>query len=191
MKGELARLFLIFKLHCIEVEKGKLQQQMVMGCPNLSLDQVTLHLKSIAGLRELEITTQEPEGLVRQAESLLEAIKREPEFVVPPATRTASESVAVARAPEPRLYGPYLFRGMEEREIQTELARIRTENPGMDLAGATRRLSELYPELFSTEAEVAAMNAPLPGLATGVYEEQKGGGYKLFIKPIGSTTTVD
>ena len=117
MKGELARLFLIFKLHCIEVEKGKLQQQMVMGCPNLSLDQVTLHLKSIAGLRELEITTQEPEGLVRQAESLLEAIKREPEFVVPPATRTASESVAVSSEPKPRLYGPYLFRG-DHRIVQ-------------------------------------------------------------------------
>jgi hypothetical protein len=91
--------------------------------------------------------------------------------------------------PLPRLYGPYLFRGLEQYEIEAELSRIRTSEPGLDMAGATRRLAELHPELLSTEAEVRQMiNKPLERLNTGVYEEQKGGGYKLFVEPIGSTT---
>jgi hypothetical protein len=188
VRGEFSRLFLIFKLWQIEREKQRLLGRMISGAPVLSVEQVVINLRSIVELSRLEVNAQSVEALVGQAERLLEAIQREPEFVVPPATRTASESVAVSSASEPRLYGPYLFRGMNEREIQTELARIRTENPGMDMAGATRRLSELHPELFSTEAEVTAMNAPLSGLATGIYEERKGGGYKLYVEPIGSTT---
>jgi hypothetical protein len=100
VKGEFGRLHLIFKLWRVEIEKRKLSAEMVSGCPNLSLEHVCLHLKVIAGLRELEITAQEPEGLVRQAEGLLEAIQRESEFVVPPASGSASESVAAAPAPE-------------------------------------------------------------------------------------------
>jgi hypothetical protein len=77
------------------------------------------------------------------------------------------------------LYGPYLFRGLEQYEIEAELSRIRTSEPGLDMAGATRRLAELHPELFSTEAEVRQMiNEPLEGLSSGVYEEQKSGGFR-------------
>jgi hypothetical protein len=189
VRGEFSRLHLIYKLWRVSQEKERLSVQMVTGCPNISLEQVCLHLKTIAGLRELEMTAGEPGGLILQAERLLEAIQREPEFVVPPASGNASESVAVTREPvAERLYGPHLFRGMDEREIQSELSRIRTANPGLDLAGATRRLAEAHPELFSTEAEVAAMNAPLDALKSGVYEEQKSGSYKLYVQPIGSTT---
>jgi hypothetical protein len=111
---------------------------------------------------------------------------------VPPATPIVSGGIAAARAPIPRLYGPYLFRGMEQFEIEAELARIRTEEPGLDLAGATRRLAELNPELFVTEAEMRQMiSEPLDGLATGVYEQGQSGGYKLYVEPIGSTNTID
>jgi hypothetical protein len=190
VRGEFSRLHLIFRLHCIEVEKRKLLEQMVPGAPILSIEAVVINLRSIAELSRLEVNAQSVEGLVPQAERLLEAIQREPEFVVP-VTRTASEGVAVAKAPEPRLYGPYLFRVMEEWEILTELARIRTENPGMDLAGATRHLAELHPELFVTEGEMRKMiSEPLDGLSTGVYEHEQGGGYKLCAAPIGSTHEV-
>jgi hypothetical protein len=78
---------------------------------------------------------------------------------------------------------------MEQFEIEAELKRIRTLDPGLDLAGATRRLAELHPELFVTEAEMLKMiSEPLDGLASGVYQEQKSGGYKLYVEPIGSTT---
>jgi hypothetical protein len=188
VRGEFSRLFLIFKLHRVEVEKRRLQGQMVAGCSNLSLEQVCLHLKTIASLQQLEITAQDVAGLLGQAEKLLGAVAADSDFNVPPAMSSASEKVARAPLPE-RLYGPYLFRGMDEREIAAELSWIRTSEPGMDMAGATRRLAETHPELFSTEAEVRQMiNEPLEGLNTGVYEEQKGGGYKLFVEPIGPTT---
>ena len=160
---------------------------MVPGAPILSIEAVVINLRSIVQLSRLEVNAQSVEALVSQAERLLERIAAEVDFVVPPPMPAASEGVIVARVSEPRLYGPYLFRGMDEREIQTELARIRTENPGLDLAGATRRLSELHPELFSTEEEVMEMNKPLDALKTGIYEQEKGGEYKLFVKPIGST----
>lgn len=164
VRSEFSRLHLIFRLHRISVEKRLLLEKMVPGSPILSVEQVVVNFKSITELFHLEVNAQSVEALVPQAERLLERVAAEADFVVPPATPSASEGIAVARASEPRLYGPYLFRGMEQFEIEAQLKRIRTLDPGLDLAGATRRLAELHPELFSTEAEVAAMNAPLPGL---------------------------
>jgi hypothetical protein len=162
---------------------------MVPGSPILSIEQVVINLRSIGELSRLEVNAQSVEALIPQAERLLERIAAEMDFVVPPVRPTASEGVAVARASEPRLYGPYLFRKMEQFEIEAEMKRIRTENPGLNLAGATWRLAELHPELFVAEAEMRKMiSEPLSGLLTGVHEKEKGGDYKLYVEPIGSTT---
>ena len=117
VRGEFSRLHLIFRLHCIEVEKRKLLEQMVPGAPILSIEAVVINLRSIVELSRLEMSVQSVGALIPQGERLLEAIQTEPEFVVPPATRTASESVAVSSEPKPRLYGPYLFRG-DHRIVQ-------------------------------------------------------------------------
>jgi hypothetical protein len=83
----------------------------------LSIEAVVINLRSIVELSRLEMSVQSVGALIPQGERLLEAIQTEPEFVVPPATRTASESVAVSSEPKPRLYGPYLFRG-DHRIVQ-------------------------------------------------------------------------
>jgi hypothetical protein len=67
MRGEFSRLHLIYRLHRVEVEKARLQRQMVTGCSNLSLETVILHLKTIAGLQQLEITAQDVAGYVRSS----------------------------------------------------------------------------------------------------------------------------
>jgi hypothetical protein len=100
VKGELGRLFLIFKLHRIELEKAELVGRMISGAPVLSVEQVVINLRSIVELSRLEVTAQSVEALVPQAERLLEAVQGESGFVVPPAM--SSENVAVARVPLPR-----------------------------------------------------------------------------------------
>jgi hypothetical protein len=181
-------LYQNYRLWQVECEKKKLLAQLDGACPFLAVDQVATHFKVVSDVARLEITAVDAEGVVRQAENLLEAIAKQSEFELPAVSMPISSgAVAEARAPLPGLYGPYLFRGMDERKIQDELGRIRKENPGLDLGGATRRLAELNPELFSTEAEVMAMNAPLDALATGIYEQEKGGNLKLHVPAIGST----
>jgi hypothetical protein len=84
VKGELARLFLIFKLHRIELEKAALVGRMISGAPVLSVEQVVINLRSIVELSRLDVTAQSVEALVPQAERLLEAVQGESGFVVPP-----------------------------------------------------------------------------------------------------------
>jgi uncharacterized protein YicC (UPF0701 family) len=75
VKGELARLFLIFKLHRIELEKAALVGRMISGAPVLSVEQVVINLRSIVELSRLDVTAQSVEALVPQAERLLEAVQ--------------------------------------------------------------------------------------------------------------------
>jgi hypothetical protein len=107
-----------------------------------------MYSKAMASVRALEITASDERGLTVQAGRLLECVSAEPTFIVPSFIVATSVASAVC-APQPVLRGPYLFRGMDEREIEAELTRIRTADPTLDSTGAIKELARLHPELFT------------------------------------------
>jgi hypothetical protein len=186
LKGEFGRLFLIFKLWRVEIEKQKLSAEMVSGCPVLSIEQVCLHLKTIASLQQLEITAGDVPGLVSQAEKLLGAVAADPGFVLPCASVGSAPAVSSAAVAETEWTGPW-DPGDGTIDIRAEINKLVVEEPSLTLATLHPRLRAKFPHLYKRREEVVAMNAPLPALATGIYEEQKSGGYKLYVEPLGST----
>jgi hypothetical protein len=154
---------------------------MVSGCPELSLDQTVLHLRSIASLRELETNAPDAAGLVLQAERLLETVGSEPEFELPVLSSPAVPSSAVGAAGSG---GPLAWIGPFDPldgsvDIEAEIKQLLVEEPGLNLPGVHERLRAKFPHLFKTAQEVADLNKTLPSLATGVYEQQKSGEYEL------------
>jgi hypothetical protein len=188
VRGEFGRLHLIYRLWRVEGEKKKLLAHMVDGCPVLSIDQVTLHLKSIAGLRELEITASDALGLVRQCERLLEAVAGESGFELPPVSAAPASSVAVA-APAQDWSGPWdpLDGTIDvQKEIRDLL------QAGYTLQNYHEELRRRHPGLYKTREQVSAIaSTSLPQLATGIYEQEKGGKYRLYVPAVGSTSTID
>jgi hypothetical protein len=67
-----------------------------------------LHLKTIAALSALEITSENPDALLEQAEKLLEAIAEEPEFAIPAfVDSSAVNGSATAGSEETDWTGPW------------------------------------------------------------------------------------
>jgi hypothetical protein len=171
-------LYQNYRLWHVEREKKKLLGQLDGTCPFLAVDQVTIHLRVIADLARLELAAVDAPGVIRQAETLLSAIAEEREFILPAVNVVAApgEAGSTGTAVAENWSGPWDDGTVD---IQGEIKALQAEDPAMKLPAMHERLRATFPRLYQSSAEVAAMNAPLPGLATGVYEARKSGEYEL------------
>jgi hypothetical protein len=176
--SQFAVLWRSFLQWSIEAEKSRLLEQMIPGCDTLSLERVALFGKAVVGARALEVVGSDAPSVTAAATRLLEALPAN--FAPPPYPTPVADGAPPAK---PRLYGPYLFKGMTQLEIEAELLRIRKADASLDLAASYQKLAEVHPELFLTEAQVLAQNQSLIQPQTGIWKAPMIGDTKPVEEP--------
>jgi len=162
--GALYRSFLGWNFERV---KTRMAEEMIPGVGQLVLEQAVLCSKVMAGIRSLELTMSDAEGIGRQAGVLLERVSAAEGFAIPPLV-TATPAAPAAEHEES--IGLPWTDGRNQQEIDAAFLAVRQRDPSLDQAGAYRQLAREHPEWFKTQAEVLKMMEPIEQPKTGVWK---------------------